>query len=216
VTVDELWTALGAQLAGLPAPALVVVDGEAEITTLAQDLWPGTPIQRCWWHLPHGLRKTFYVDDAANRHVNPRWARHNSEQLGEVLRDAIRAELTTDEALVCFGAFTETIPSKLTSAHGYLDTAREHTLTCLDPALRTRLVRLGGPELDIGVLERRMRELGRPHRHRRGPLVHPRAARPAHSAHRTTPAHPAWKEIRRTTHRPNKIHSACRSSTLDD
>jgi len=64
----------GTQLAGLPAPALVVVDGEAEITALAQDLWPGTPIQRCWWHLPHGLRNACYADDAANRHVNPRWA----------------------------------------------------------------------------------------------------------------------------------------------
>jgi len=59
----------GTQLAGLPAPALVVVYGEAEITGLAQDLWPGS-----WWHLPHGLRNACYADDAANRHVNPRWA----------------------------------------------------------------------------------------------------------------------------------------------
>ncbi|HEU0087937.1 MAG TPA: hypothetical protein VFQ77_09830 [Pseudonocardiaceae bacterium] len=57
LTVDEDWSALGAQRAGLPAPALVVLDGEAEITALAGQLWPDTPIQRCWWHLPHGLRK---------------------------------------------------------------------------------------------------------------------------------------------------------------
>ncbi len=44
---------MAAQLAGLPAPALVVLDGEPEITSLAQQLWPTTPIQRCWWHLPH-------------------------------------------------------------------------------------------------------------------------------------------------------------------
>ena len=65
---------LGAQLEAVSAPALVALDGEASITTLAQRGWPTTPIQRCWWHLPHGLRKAFYAHDAANRHVNPRWA----------------------------------------------------------------------------------------------------------------------------------------------
>ena len=39
---------MAAQLAGLPAPALVVLDGETELTTLTQQLWPATPIQRCW------------------------------------------------------------------------------------------------------------------------------------------------------------------------
>jgi len=73
LTVGEDWAALGRQLAGLPAPALVVLDGEAEITDLARRLWPQTPIQRCWWHLPHGLRKAFYADDAADRHVEPHW-----------------------------------------------------------------------------------------------------------------------------------------------
>ncbi len=38
---------MAAQLAGLSAPALVVLDGETELTALAADLWPGTPIQRC-------------------------------------------------------------------------------------------------------------------------------------------------------------------------
>jgi hypothetical protein len=120
LTVDEDWGALSAQLAGLPAPALVVLDGEAEITTLAQNLWPQTPIQRCWWHLPPGLRKAFYADDAANRHVNPRWARHMSEQLGELLRDTIRHEQSTTEALGSWDAFTEAIPDKLSSTHSYL------------------------------------------------------------------------------------------------
>jgi hypothetical protein len=71
LTVGQDWSAMAAQLAGLPAPALVVLDGEPEITSLAQKLWPATPIQRCWWHLPPGLRKAFYADTAANRHVNP-------------------------------------------------------------------------------------------------------------------------------------------------
>ncbi len=62
---------MAAQLAGLAAPALVVLDGETDLTTLTQQLWPTTPIQRCWWHLPPGLRKAFYSDDAANRHAHP-------------------------------------------------------------------------------------------------------------------------------------------------
>jgi hypothetical protein len=71
VTVGEDWPAMAAQLAGLPAPTLIVLDGQTELTTLTQQLWPTTPIQRCWWHLPHGLRKAFYSDDAANRHAHP-------------------------------------------------------------------------------------------------------------------------------------------------
>src|SRR5674476_524407 len=71
---------------------LVVVDGEAAITVLAQRLWPAAPIQRCWWHLPHGLRKAFYADDAANRHVNPRWACTMAGELAELLREQIRGE----------------------------------------------------------------------------------------------------------------------------
>ncbi|MGH3838757.1 MAG: ISH6 family transposase [Pseudonocardiaceae bacterium] len=159
LTVGADWPALAAQLAGLPAPALVVLDGETEITTLSQQLWPATPIQRCWWHLPHGLREAFYADDAANRHVNPHWARHTSDQLGELLRDSIRLEQTTQEALAAFDAFTQAIPDKLTSAHGYLAAARDHTFTYLEPTLRARLAHLGGPELGTGVLERVMREL---------------------------------------------------------
>jgi hypothetical protein len=79
LTGGEDWPVMAAQLAGLPTPALVVLDGETELTALAADLWPTTPIQHCWWHLPHGLRKAFYRDDAANRHINPPWARYRSD-----------------------------------------------------------------------------------------------------------------------------------------
>jgi len=35
------------------------------------------------------------ADDDANRHLNLRWARHISEQLGELRRDTIRHEQST-------------------------------------------------------------------------------------------------------------------------
>ena len=81
-----------------------------------------------------------------------------SDQLAELLREAIRAEQTTVEALTAFDAFTDRVPATLTSAWGYLEGAREHAFTCLDPDLRRRPARLGGPELGTGVLERLMRE----------------------------------------------------------
>jgi hypothetical protein len=129
------------------------------ITVLAQRLWPTTPIQRCWWHLPHGLRKALYVDDAHNRHNNPHWACDRKNELAELLREQIRAEHTVEQALADWDAFTAKIPAALTAAHAFLDAARPHAFTCLDPALRKALACIGGPELATGVLERLMREI---------------------------------------------------------
>src|SRR5659263_544295 len=205
LTVGEDWSMMGAQLQEVAAPALVVVDGEAAITVLAQRLWPAAPIQRCWWHLPHGLRKAFYADDAANRHVNPRWARTMAGELAELLRKQIRGEHTTEQALADWDAFSARIPAALTSAHAYLDADRPHAFTCLDPDLRKALARLGGPELATGVIERLMRELN---------------ARTDIGGVRWTIAglrdlltvltaralrHPAWTEIRRNTRPSNTI-----------
>ena len=150
---------MGAQLESLPAPVLVVVDGETAITVLAQRLWPTAPIQRCWWHLPHGLRKAFYVDDAHNRHNNPNWARDRKNELAELLREQIRAEHTVEQALTDWDSFTAKIPATLTAAHAFLDAARPHAFTCLDPNLRKALACIGGPELATGVIERLMREI---------------------------------------------------------
>jgi len=205
LTVGEDWSMLGAQLENLLPQVLVVLDGEPAITTLAQRLWPDTPIQRCWWHLPHGLRKAFYADDAANRHVNPRWARDRASELGELLRDQIRHEHTTDQALAAWDAFTARIPNKLTSARSYLVIARPHAFTCLDPALRTRLAHLGGPELGTGVLERLMRELNA-----RTDIGGARWSIPGLRDLLTVATarllgHPAWHHLKRTTHQPNQI-----------
>lgn len=205
LTVDEDWSMLGAQLAGVAAPALVVVDGEASITTLVERLWPEVPIQRCWWHLPHGLRKAFYADDAANRHVNPRWATDRSRELGELLREQIRHEHDQAQALAAYDAFAARVPATLTSAHAYLSAARPHTFTCLDPALRTRLARLGGPELGTGVLERLMRELNA-----RTDIGGSRWSVPGLRDLLTVQTarllgHPAWHDIKRTTHPSSTI-----------
>src|SRR5664279_2140833 len=205
LTVGEDWSMMGAQLQEVAAPALVVVDGEAAITVLAQRLWPAAPIQRCWWHLPHGLRKAFYADDAANRHVNPRWARTMAGELAELLREQIRGEHTTEQALADWDAFSARIPAALTSAHAYLDAARPHAFTCLDPDLRKALARLGGPELATGVIERLMRELNA--RTDIGGVRWTIAGRRDLLTVLTARAlrHPAWTEIRRNTRPSNTI-----------
>ncbi|MEO6204472.1 MAG: hypothetical protein ABIO67_03685 [Mycobacteriales bacterium] len=205
LTVGEDWSMLGAQLQHLQAPKLVVLDGEVSITALAERLWPKTPIQRCWWHLPHGLRKAFYADDANNRHVNPRWARDKSTQFGELLREQIRHERSIEEALVAYDEFVAKIPATLQSAHAYLAGARPHTFTCLDPKLRRELWQLGGPELGTGVLERLMRELNA-----RTDIGGSRWSVPGLRDLLTVQTarllgHPAWTDLRRSTHPANTI-----------
>jgi hypothetical protein len=91
LTVGQDWPAMAAQLAGLPAPALVVLDGETELTTLTQQLWPQTPIQRCWWHLPHGLRKAFCLDPD----LRARLARLAGPELGTGVLERLMRELNT-------------------------------------------------------------------------------------------------------------------------
>src|SRR5450756_2086909 len=142
---------------------------------------------------------------ASDVYKRQRWARTMAGELAELLRKQIRGEHTTEQALADWDAFSARIPAALTSAHAYLDAARPHAFTCLDPDLRKALARLGGPELATGVIERLMRELN---------------ARTDIGGVRWTIAglrdlltvltaralrHPAWTEIRRNTRPSNTI-----------
>lgn len=116
----------------------------------------------------------------------------------------MRAEQTTGEALAAWDAFTDRVPAKLTSARSYLDTAREHAFTCLDPALRRRLARLGGPSW-APASSNASRANSTPAPPSAVATGAPLPAGPTHRAHRTTTAPPDWKEIQRVTHRPTTI-----------
>ena len=198
VGVDDGWTGVERQLKDLPAPILAVVDGEPAITDLVQRIWPTTPIQRCWWHLPRGLRQAIYADGGHGD-----WVKQTTTDLAQLLRDTMAAELSVNEALDAYDTFRAGLTG--TKAGSLLRQARPHVFTCLDPALRRKLGRLGGPELATGVLERQMRELnartniGGSRWSTAGlrDLIHVLLAR--------TTQHPAWESLRRETHQPNAI-----------
>ncbi len=155
LTLQQPWSAMAAQLRALDPPAVVVVDGEIAITTLAETVWPDVPIQRCWWHLPRALRWALYADKAPHR-----WANAKRAELVALLHRVAREHLTHAQALAAYDAFAATVTAEGHHAAGELLTgAREQVFTCLRPDVRARLAHLGGPELGSGVLERVMREL---------------------------------------------------------
>lgn len=155
VSVGERWSALVDRLETMVPPAVVVVDGEPAVTALADRVWPDTPQQRCWWHLSRGFRWALYADKAPAA-----WANERRAELVELLRDAIRWERSTDEALVLYDAFTDAIRADgHRAAVSLLEVARPQVFTCLDPKLRRELAHLGGPELGSGVIERTMRDI---------------------------------------------------------
>ena len=155
LTLGQPWSSMAEQLRTLDPPAVVLVDGELAITTLAETVWPDVPIQRCWWHLPRALRWALYADKAPHP-----WANAQRTELVALLHRVARERLTHAQALAAYDAFTATVTAEGHQAAGaLLAGARDQVFTCLRPELRARLAHLGGPELGSGVLERVMREL---------------------------------------------------------
>lgn len=201
LVVDQPWAALVPRLARIPAPVMVVVDGEPAVTRLAEQAWPEAPIQRCWWHLARALRWALYADKAPHP-----WSKAKRAELTALLRAVARERLDHAAALARYDRFTDTIRAEAHhAATELLDGARDQVFTCLQPHIRTALAHLGGPELGSGVLERVMRELN---------------ARTDIGGSRWSVAglrdlvtvalarmtqHPAWTTLQQTTHPPNTI-----------
>jgi hypothetical protein len=202
MTLDEPWAVLGPHLAQIPAPVMVVVDGELAVTRVAEHAWPDVPIQRCWWHLARALRWALYADKAPHP-----WSNTKRAELTALLRAVARDHLTHTAALERYDRFTDTIRAEAHhAATELLDGAREQVFTCLQPDVQARLAHLGGPELGSGVLERVMRELNA-----RTDIGGSRWSVPGlrdlitiQLARMT--AHPAWTTLLANTHPPNTIN----------
>jgi hypothetical protein len=156
-TLDEPWTAMAPLLADIQ-PGLVVVDGEPALDDLAAALWPGTPVQRCLFHLLRGLGHTLWKDQASEE---LKTLLH--DRLAQLLIDAYRGA-GYDEVLV---RYDQLIGIAHAFAHDhtatYLRNARPTAFTFMTNPDAGRLVAgdKGRPELGTGVLERVMRELNR-------------------------------------------------------
>ncbi|MCI2267230.1 IS1249 family transposase [Sediminivirga luteola] len=86
------WTAL---IERIPAPDIAVIDGNRPCLTVIKKHWPDTKIQRCWFHLRHGIHRHL-----TRRPVLPA----NKELLA--LTKALMRVTTMDEAAAWTGQFT--------------------------------------------------------------------------------------------------------------
>jgi len=139
-------------------PGLIVVDGEAELSAMATEVFAGVPVQRCLWHLARGVYRAARYNDKATD-----LADSFRSQLEALLRAAyadgdLAAARTAYDALIddaegC-GAW---------AAAAHLRAATDEALTFLTHPDAGRLVfgHKGRPELGTGVLERVMREMNR-------------------------------------------------------
>lgn len=201
LTVGQDWAAMVAQLRDVPPPILAVVDGEPAITAVVEAVWPGVPIQRCWWHLATGLRWALKGDP-----VSTPMAKASARELAEALRQHAVERSTKQEALSRYDDFTEAFARHgCASASWYLSQARPHAFTCLDETLQKQLRHLGGPELGTGVAERVMRQINE-----RVDLGGPRWTTAGIRdvitvALMRCTQHPTWQALRSATHPPNQI-----------
>lgn len=157
-TVGEGWDVMAGLLAGV-RPGLIVLDGEAELSAMAAEVFGGVPVQRCLFHLARGLYKTARYRDRTSHEL----AASFGAQLDTLLTDAYRDhdlaaartayDLLIDDAEGC-GAW---------AAAAHLRAAADEALTFLTHPDAGRLVfgDKGRPELGTGVLERVMREMNR-------------------------------------------------------
>lgn len=157
-TLDEAWSVVFDLLDGIE-PGLIVVDGEEELSALADERFASVPRQRCLWHLASGTFKTARYRDKLPRTV----AEDLRRQLEALLLDAYRhhdhtAASTAYEKLI---DHAEAVGAK--SAASHLRAARAEVFTFLVHPNAGRLVfgHKGRPELGTGVLERVMREMNR-------------------------------------------------------
>jgi transposase-like protein len=157
-TLGEGWSVMGDLLADL-TPGLILVDGEEELSTLAAERFPDTPVQRCLWHLGRGVYRAARYTDKASHDLATDFA----AQLDALLIDAYRdhdldaAQAAYDDLI----ADAEACGARAAAAH--LRGATDEVFTFLTHPGAGRLLfgDKGRPELGTGVLERVMREMNR-------------------------------------------------------
>lgn len=157
-TLGQGWPAMAELLAPV-RPGLVIVDGEEELSLMAAELWPYTPVQRCLFHLSkavqHVSRHTDGIPLTAAKALRARFDAMlmTAYQSG----DAYAAAAAYDDLVVTFQN------AGAAGAAEHLRVARHEAMTFLTHPAAGRLLfgDKGRPELGTGVLERVMREMNR-------------------------------------------------------
>lgn len=157
-TLNEPWSVLVDQLAGINA-ALIVVDGEEELSTLAGERFAGVPRQRCLWRLCRAVDRALrYTDrvsatdrDQANRDLETilvnAWAERDpatARECLDLLADRLEIEAATAAAAHLRNAADKTFTFPTNPDAGWLVAGHK-----------------GRPDVGTGILERVMREMNR-------------------------------------------------------
>ncbi len=157
-TVGEGWDVMAGLLAGV-RPGLIVVDGEAELSAMAAEVFAGVAVQRCLWHLARGVYRAARYSDKASHDL----ADSFRGQLEALLRRAY-VDGDLDAARTAYDALIDDAEGcGAWAAAAHLRAATDEALTFLTHPDAGRLVfgHKGRPELGTGVLERVMREMNR-------------------------------------------------------
>jgi hypothetical protein len=157
-TLGESWPALFESVKHLDA-GLIVVDGEEELTALAQKHFPAVPRQRCLWHLNRALgRMMRYTDRAPAAEVDQACA-----DLEAILTNAWATKNITESRELYQMLIDRLATEGHTAAATHLSNATDEVFTFLTHPDAGWLVagHKGRPDVGTGVLERVMREMNR-------------------------------------------------------
>jgi hypothetical protein len=157
-TLGEPWPVLFESIDHV-TPGLIVVDGEEELSTLADTHFGGVPRQRCLWHLTRALVKLMrYTDRASTADIDTAAA-----DLEAILSNAW-ATRDLDESHQLYGLLVDRLDIEgAPAAATHLRNAIGEVFTFLTDPQAGWLVtgHKGRPDVGTGVLERVMREMNR-------------------------------------------------------
>ena len=157
-TLDEPWEILFDQLKAI-RPGLIVVDGEEELSTLADKHFAGVPRQRCLWHLCRAVDRALrYTDRATSTDRD-----QANRDLEQILVNAW-THRDPNEARECLDLLADRLDDEgASAAAAHLRNAAEETFTFITHPDAGWLIagHKGRPDVGTGVLERVMREMNR-------------------------------------------------------
>jgi hypothetical protein len=135
-------------------PELILIDGDKELMTLVHELYPGVPVQRCIWHIPHTLGFALWKGKMPKQERDV-WLRRIALALYTVSTSA-------EGVAAVHGLAQELAQAGYNRAAGMLDTAAATVFTHLDlPAFIPGGRHGRCAPIATSYIERQMREINR-------------------------------------------------------